>query len=325
MARGGLALVRGGDSLVAQARGLVAKLRTVDEGKAIRDQAAAIAYFARERGESIELVRDATAAKLWLERRVGQLTAEMPKATKAEAGSRGAAARGRQASIAAIPATKAQALEGAGITKAQASKWERYARTPERDFERQVREQATKIRAAAAGEKKKRRGEQAMRTPLWLFRFLESRFFRFDLDAYASVGNALCPRFITAQQDGNKTDWIDGTFANPEFEDMRKPMEQALRQAARGVRSLLVGPAPVTQVWVHELAIQGTEYRPDSRINFDNPDGTPSDHADRDTAFFLFGPGYENPLWSRGEFRVRALALPPEHEWEAWAKGEARP
>lgn len=324
--RGGLQLSAGaGVSLVAQARELVGRVKTIDEAKLHRDKAASIAYIARERGESIELVQDAIEARMWLERRIGQLTAAMPKASKAEAGAHGAKMRQGKAGITQILATKAAALEQAKISKLQASKWERLARVPERDFVRQAREAATKVRTVAAGEKKKPQSEQAMRTPLWFFNFLNAWLaWPFVCDAYASMENALCPRFITKAQDANKTDWPDGTFGNPEFDDMSLPMAQARRQAAQGRRSLIVGPAPVAQQWVHEHGIHGTEVRPDGRISFDNPDGTPTRDADRDTALWLFGPGYDNPNAARGIFHVIALKLPPLHERAAWAEGAGR-
>lgn len=74
-----------GELLVERARTLLIKATTVDEAKEIRDQMAAMTVYIRARGASAENVRLATVARLWAERRIGELTAAMPKATKAEA------------------------------------------------------------------------------------------------------------------------------------------------------------------------------------------------------------------------------------------------
>jgi len=150
---------------------------------------------------------------------------------------------------------------------------------------------------------------QTRRTPKWLFDELDKRFGKFSLDAFADPHNALCPKFYTRENNGCMLEWADVTFGNPEFADMVGPLEQALRQAEKGIRSIILGPVGCSQEWYHQIVIRGTVYVPDRRINYDEPDGTPTTGADRDTIVMAFGKEHANPYWRKGEFRVMALPL----------------
>lgn len=150
---------------------------------------------------------------------------------------------------------------------------------------------------------------QNRRTPRRLFDLLNRRFGPFELDAFAEPHNALCQRFYAREDDGCSQPWADVTFANPEFADMRLPLEHAVRQSELGIRSCVLGPVGCSQAWFHELAIRGTIYLPDLRINYDLPDGTPTKGADRDTIVMMFGGEHENKKWRGGQFRVMRLEL----------------
>lgn len=151
---------------------------------------------------------------------------------------------------------------------------------------------------------------QSRRTPQWLFDTLNGLFGPFKLDAFASHDAHLCDAFYTRDDNAYVQPWSDVTFANPEFKDMESPLDTALRQAKfRGVRSIVLAPVGCSQSWYRNLAIQGTIYLPDRRINYDLPDGTPTSGADRDTIIIAIGGEHANPKWKRGEFRVRRLSF----------------
>ena len=84
-----------------------------------------------------------------------------------------------------------------------------------------------------------------------------------------------------------------------------------------GHRSCLLGPAVGSQDWFHALAIRGTIWMSDCRINFDDADGNPTGGgceeggADRDTTVMTFGREHCNSKQNieRGIFRVRALRI----------------
>lgn len=173
---------------------------------------------------------------------------------------------------------------------------------------------------------------QDRRTPRWLFDHLSGVFGPFVLDAYAASHNALCAEFNTAEHPEGFA-WRDVTFANPPFEDMGSVLDNAIRWANAGIRSIVLGPVGCSQDWYHRLAIQGTVYVPDRRITFDTPDGKPTgvrqchngldvdacrkacrcvNGADRDTIVMAFGEEHRNSkaAIARGEFRVLRLELP---------------
>lgn len=150
---------------------------------------------------------------------------------------------------------------------------------------------------------------QTRRTPQWLFDELNRQFGPFKLDAFASQLDHLCDNFYTAHDDGCVRDWVDVTFANPEFNDMARSLEQAARQGSLGRRSCVIGPVGCSQRWYHQFAIQGTIFIPDCRINFDMPDGAPTNCADRDTIVMVFGKQWVNSEAGNGIFRVQRLGI----------------
>ncbi len=162
-----------------------------------------------------------------------------------------------------------------------------------------------------------RKSTQDRRTPKWLFDVLSEMFGPFKLDAYASPHNALCERFYTVEDDANVKDWVDGTFANPEFKSMAPCLAQAVRQAELGRRSIILGPVGCSQEWYHEHAIRGTVYVPDCRFNYDDPSGNPTGPgldeggADRDTIVIGFGGEHRNSTHNieQGFFRVKRLLI----------------
>ncbi len=171
---------------------------------------------------------------------------------------------------------------------------------------------------------------QTRRTPRWLFDHLGGLFGPFLVDAFADDNNHLCEMYNTAAAP-EQVSWHDVTFGNPEFDAMPAALELALRWAKAGVRSVILGPVGCSQAWYHELAIQGTVYVPDRRINFDTPEGKPTgvrechngrpaeacrdscgcvNGADRDTIVIAFGGPHRNTQAKRGVFRVHRLELP---------------
>lgn len=163
----------------------------------------------------------------------------------------------------------------------------------------------------------KRKSVQTRRTPRWFFDALNESFGPFQLDAYASPENALCERFYTKDDDANSRAWCDVTFANPPFEKMAPVLAQAVAQAEeQEIRSVVLAPIGCSQRWFHELAIRGTVFVPDCRINFDDADGQPTGAgcdepgADRDTIVIAFGGRHGNlAMARRGRFRAQRLEV----------------
>lgn len=127
---------------VERARDMLAKARTVAAAAEILDRAAAIAVYLRRRNATLQAQNDAAEIRIWAERRLGELTRELPKATGALAapgpgrGLRGRNVRPRK--------TDAPTLAAQGIRKQDAHRWQKAAAIPEREVEKLVAEARAK-------------------------------------------------------------------------------------------------------------------------------------------------------------------------------------
>jgi phage N-6-adenine-methyltransferase len=289
---------------IERAREIIAACKDIDEVKSIKDRAEAVKVLLREQGAAVDAQNHAAEIGMRAFRRMGQMLRESVRHEGGRPKKNGASQE------------PFQRLEDLGVSKKQSALAQQLAAVPDTEFDRRVdlvRASAEKLTQAAItgkGVKQKGEGLQCRRTPLWVFKALE-RFFgvTFVLDAYASADNAMCAKFYAAADDGNVQPWLDATFANPEFEDMDFPMQQAVAQAKRGVLSVMLGPVGCTQKWFHDFAIKGTIFNPDCRISYDLPDGTPTNGADRDTQVFAFGKEWTNKSQQGDVFRVRSLPL----------------
>ncbi len=100
----------------------------VDEVKDIRDKAMALEAYARQ-ARNTEAERQACEIRLRAERRAGQLSSELETA------------QGHRSDLTlSHRATKLEALRKAGITRDQASRWEKLAAIPDAEFEAALRD-----------------------------------------------------------------------------------------------------------------------------------------------------------------------------------------
>ncbi len=151
-------------------------------------------------------------------------------------------------------------------------------------------------------------GQQDMRTPRWLFNFLQDHFkTTYKLDAFADKKNHLCKKYATKTSkkgDGLTRPWIHETFANPPFSLCEKVVAKACLEAWKNkIKSTLILPVGCSQIWFHKYILNAcaTIYLPDTRIWFLNPDGTwPKNKdgrvqgGDRDTMIVRFA-SYSEP------------------------------
>lgn len=132
---------------------------------------------------------------------------------------------------------------------------------------------------------------QQWRTPRWLFSYLDRLWGPFELDAYASPGNALCDRF-NSRADPDAHDWwmFSAVYGNPPFAMSGDAMDQAARVASMGsTRVALVVPAAVNSRRWHRHRHSCLTLWPSKRIQFTPPPGVkPSTNAG-DIAIHIFG------------------------------------
>lgn len=137
-------------------------------------------------------------------------------------------------------------------------------------------------------------GRQDMRTPQWLFDFLEDYFLkgeRFQLDAAATLRNRMCKKYYNSRQNSLVQPWADRTFCNPPFRKMLPWVWKAYNEARYcDYLTVMLAPVGCSQDWWHGPARHAFIYHPDRRISFNMPNGRPTKNADRDTIFMLFSP-----------------------------------
>jgi N6-adenosine-specific RNA methylase IME4 len=121
---------------VERARAFLEKARTVDEVKDIRDKAEAVRRYLRARGAATDSQNDAAEIRLRAERRIGELTREIPKAQPVAG-----PGRGNKTKVQVGPSfSKRVSLAEQGIKPTEAKRFEVLASIPQKRFDEHVAE-----------------------------------------------------------------------------------------------------------------------------------------------------------------------------------------
>lgn len=116
------------------------------------------------------------------------------------------------------------------------------------------------------------------RTPPALFASLDAEFC-FQLDAAAAPHNALCLRFITAEQNTLETPWVDYlsipgyVWMNPPYSDITPFVKKAATESANQIGTVMLVPADTSVGWFREAIQTASEVRfiTAGRLAFINP------------------------------------------------------
>lgn len=116
------------------------------------------------------------------------------------------------------------------------------------------------------------------RTPPALFACLNAEFC-FQLDAAAAPHNALCRKFITAEQNTLETPWayylsIPGyVWLNPPYSDITPFVKKAAAESANQIGTVMLVPADTSVGWFKEAILTASEVRfiTAGRLAFINP------------------------------------------------------
>lgn len=285
-----LQLVAGGGLLLLErARELLQKASTVDEAKEIRDQVAALSVYVRARGAAEEDVRLAHIARLWAERRIGELTKAMPKATKAEAQAIRETKAGRaRDSASPAPPTKQAALAEKGIDKKQAQRWEKLASIPAKDFTRFAEQRVDSAqRAAGKSEDKgpthvsRNTGEVEWYTPAVYIEAARKIMGGIDLDpASCETANKTvkATKYYSKNNDGLSKKWAGRVWLNPPYaagvvDDFVDKLEDEAKNIEAAI--VLVNNATDTRWFLSLSVLSSAVCFLSGRVRFINKHGDP--------------------------------------------------
>ncbi len=137
---------------------------------------------------------------------------------------------------------------------------------------------AEKLNGDYGGSKTPLDQRDLWRTPPALFASLDAEFC-FQLDAAAAPHNALCRRFITAEQNTLETPWADYlnvpgyVWLNPPYSDITPFVKKAAAESANQIGTVMLVPADTSVGWFREAIQSASEVRfiTAGRLAFINP------------------------------------------------------
>lgn len=136
------------------------------------------------------------------------------------------------------------------------------------------------------------------RTPPALFACLNAEFC-FQLDAAAAAHNALCRKFITAEQNTIETPWADYlsipgyVWLNPPYSDITPFVKKAVAESANQIGTVMLVPADTSVGWFREAIETASEVRfiVGGRLAFINPvSGKPVSGNNKGSMLIIWHP-----------------------------------
>ncbi|QXZ34511.1 phage N-6-adenine-methyltransferase [Enterobacter hormaechei] len=137
---------------------------------------------------------------------------------------------------------------------------------------------AEKLNGDYGGSKTPLDQRDLWRTPPAIFASLDAEFC-FQLDAAAAPHNALCRKFITAEQNTLETPWADYlnvpgyVWLNPPYSDITPFVKKAAAESANQIGTVMLVPADTSVGWFKEAIQTASEVRfiTAGRLAFINP------------------------------------------------------
>lgn len=220
---------------VAEVRALAERIENVEEARDLADRARAAQVWAQRAKLGQEQVNLAGIAKLWAERRAGELLRDS-----------GFGEHGGDRKSSSAPR-----LETVGITKHESSRFQGLAEIPSEDFQAAIEVAAEEGAVSRARVMAVHYSSETSEwsTPQQLFDLLDSEF-RFDLDVCATPENAKCSRYFTAEHDGLAQEWTGTCWMNPPYGSVIGDWVRKAREAAQaGSTVVCLLPARVDTAW----------------------------------------------------------------------------
>lgn len=285
-------------SILGQARALLAKALTLDDAKDVLDRARALSLYAKERQDGSAIHADAYEMVLRAERRMGEISRELPKAKPGPAPESEISPRGGH------NRPKGEVLKDLDITRQKASRYERIANLSDAEFSARVAAGRAKITSAvdaggitAASSASTYDGDE-YGTPAVYVEAARMVLGSIELDpaSNAYAANVVrAERFWTKADNALTRDWAAKTaWMNPPYSNrlIQSFIEIWLEHIADGrLKSGIVLVNSSTETaWFQSLLEASTAYCfLDHRIAFEL-DGVPNSGNRYAQACFYFGP-----------------------------------
>jgi phage N-6-adenine-methyltransferase len=224
---------------VSQIRTLVEQIENVVDAKELADRARAAQVWAKRAKLGNEQVNLASIAKVWAERKAGQLL----EVTVTHGGDRRSASRSGNTTLKTL-----------GITKNESSEWQALAQVPDDTFQDAIDGvlQVGNVTTAAVTRMAVHYSSETDQwsTPQDLYDLLDSEF-DFDIDVCATPENAKCETYFTEQDDGLAQLWTGTCWMNPPYgNEIAAWMEKAHTESRTpGTEVVCLVPARVDTAW----------------------------------------------------------------------------
>lgn len=264
---------------VSEIRTLVERIENAGDAKALADKARAAQVWAQRARLGDEQVNLAAIAKLWAERRAGELLAAV----------RGHAKRLPNGTI-----------PDGNISPKESHRWQKLAAVPVEDFEQAVDDAAQNGLVTTSGVVRRMDVHYSSATDLWstpqdLYDQLR-REFSFELDVCATADNAKCVRYFTSEDDGLSQEWNGVCWMNPPYGDAIKDwVRKAYESSTHGATVVCLVPARVDTGWWWDYCRFGEIRFLRGRLKF----GGGANSAPFPSAVVIFGRPAQVIWWER--------------------------
>ena len=283
-----------------KARAALAKASSIDEVKAVRDQAEALRLYYRQTTEGLEMQNQCAAIKLRAERKAGEMLAVMDK-------NKGGNPNQLQ------PATSSPlTLAELGIEKTASHRWQKVAEIPEQEFEDYLEvEEGQELTTAGLLRGKphvaQATGDNEWYTPPDYISAARTVMGKIDLDpASSEEANTIvnAARIFTIEDDGLAQDWEGSVWLNPPYaSDLVGRFIEKLLAADISEAVVLVNNATETRWFQSLLRAASAVCFPAKRIKFWGPDKETGAPLQGQAVLYL-GPNQEDFERYFGEFGV---------------------
>lgn len=268
---------------VSDVRALCERIDNVGDARDLADRARAAQVWAQRAKLGQQQVNLAAIAKVWAERRAGELLQQTVRPGNPQLSQDGRIG-----------------LADLGVSANESSRWQKLASIPAETFTEAIDVaaeegvvSATKVQRLAVHFSSE---TDDWSTPQELFDVLDAEF-KFTLDVCASDGNAKCSTYYTADQDGLRQPWTGTCWMNPpygrEIADWIRKAHESAHAGVTGVTVVCLVPARTDTAWWWDHARHGTVRFIRGRLKFGGGDMS----APFPSAVVIFGRGQSVEWW----------------------------